>query len=307
VIFTGKVVLSSDSGVGHPALVGAAITLQYVSLIASTTNVPVFGLAPLFVGLKDLTILYGNTTSNISEPISQLPEVVLQIGNLVLPPGHDWNLSILSEHGTKTIELATPAVKSLLTTVPGFGSYHLNASSIGLSGQLVTDSGNSIFLATSSRVFFPIAQFQQQSLPTAPPRSVPVETKSRSSPVPLGSTVFSRVSSTSVPTKSPSSPVPLSSSVFSRESGVPVRTKTASPGGLVRPTVTPHSTGSSSTDNHPDAGESTAALPTAAVVGISIGAVAVVVVVVGVICCIRRRKRNKTALFSQEVNVPYTY
>jgi hypothetical protein len=90
---------------------------------------------------------------------------------LVLPIGHDWNLSILSEYGTKTIELATPTVKSLLTTVPGFGWYHLNASSIALSGQLVTDSVTSTFLANSSRVFFPIAQFQQQSLPTAPVRT----------------------------------------------------------------------------------------------------------------------------------------
>jgi hypothetical protein len=109
-----------------------------------------------------------------------------------------------------------------------------------------------------------------------------------------------------MPTKSPSSSVPLGSTVFSGGSSASVPTKTASIGGLVQPTVTRHPTVSSSTDNDPNAGKSTAPLSTPAIVGISIGAVAFVVAVVGVICCIRRRKQNEKGLFSDEASLQYT-
>jgi hypothetical protein len=175
IIFSGKPKVIAKPGKGLRAVDAKSVTLANATLLLTATAAPAFAVAPTATGTgtSDLTVLYNNTTTAITEPLSALPGTFLQIGSLVLAAGRRWTVAITLSTFTKTFEFDGSDVKSFVSSVFGLGTYHLTASSTTENGQLVKSDGQSTFVVNTSRTFFPLARFAVNTPPTLTRTSAP--------------------------------------------------------------------------------------------------------------------------------------
>jgi hypothetical protein len=131
-----------------------------------------FAKAPSRQGGLNLTILYGTGTSSGAEPVSLLNATFLQIGTITLQTG-SWIFCVSGEGSEQWFESGWVAeVKSLLTTVPGQGTYSIFAEQAGLVGSLRPSDGAS-FVVSPALSFYASAQFY---MPTATAAASPTPT-----------------------------------------------------------------------------------------------------------------------------------
>jgi hypothetical protein len=167
------------------AINASSITLLNASVIVKAVSSPAFASSPSSTTPTDLTVLYKNATTSLSEPLTALSGNVIQIGNLVLPTAPKLTISISLGSTTKLIEVEPSNVKSLLTTVSSLGAYRLSASTNGVTLVLLNADGGSTFLVDSARTFFPAAQFSLAVPPTvAQTARAPATARATSTPAP---------------------------------------------------------------------------------------------------------------------------
>jgi hypothetical protein len=163
----GRTEITATPGGGACSIVADSIAIANAQLTVKAPSAPAFGSLPS-AAESDLTVLYGNATSAISEPLARCPGSFLQIGELTLPLGRKWNIAIRSDSTVKTVEIDFSRVKSLLTSLEGAGAYRLTAASGVKNGSLVTVDGSDVFTVDSTAVFFPVARFVASPVNTVP-------------------------------------------------------------------------------------------------------------------------------------------
>jgi hypothetical protein len=162
-------------------------------VIIRAPSAPAFATAPS--GTGDITVLYKDTTTAISEPLAG---TLLQVGKLVLPAGRKYTLSVTVASTTKSVEIESSGVGSFVTTVSSQGAYRLTVTSGGVTSQLLNEAGGSTFLVDSSRAFFPIAQFPSTA-PASPAASPPPPATPGSSTAPPANTPSGNTPSANTP------------------------------------------------------------------------------------------------------------
>jgi hypothetical protein len=73
-------------------------------------------------------ILYKNVTKQESEPLSTMDTILLQIGNLTIPPSSDWTLCISGLNHDDCFTTGASPLKSLLVSVPSIGTKYMRRS-----------------------------------------------------------------------------------------------------------------------------------------------------------------------------------
>jgi hypothetical protein len=164
VTLRSRVRLSAFAGVGHDAVEAREIAFENASVTVTTDRSPAFA-KPVSADLEsNLVVLYWNATANRTEPLSEFPGSLLQIGDLSLPVDRKWNLTVSLKSVTRIIEVDPVAIHGLTVSVFGPGAYRVVASSGGFSGPLVDAEGSAIFPVNGDAAFFPIARLSTPAL-----------------------------------------------------------------------------------------------------------------------------------------------
>jgi hypothetical protein len=151
--FAGRAVLICDAIFTKFPINASSIVLTNASLVFTTPRNRLFGVGPSSSGLLNLVIVYGNVTTQGSEPLSNLKATFLQIGNITVPLSNDWTICV-SGSGYEHCSLTRSAVmKSLIVTVPLEGNYSIEVVSDAESGRLETTEHVSSFVVSSPNSF----------------------------------------------------------------------------------------------------------------------------------------------------------
>jgi hypothetical protein len=118
-----------------------------------------FGVNPSGVESVNLTILYRTVTKNGSELLSGLSGPFLHIGNIGSVPDGDWRFCFSKEGFDRCSESEFSGVRSLITSLPGNGSYRILAEDGTNSGFLWPSDKERFFNVQERQSFFENASF----------------------------------------------------------------------------------------------------------------------------------------------------
>jgi hypothetical protein len=172
-IFSGNAELLCNADSPSFVVNASSIELTNCSLVFTTPRKRLFGASPSNSGSLNLTILFGDVTSEGDEPLTRLNATFLQIGKLSLPDKESWSFCISGMRDERCIRSEARTVQSLLFSTDGPGNYSVRAFAESLSGFLVPGDSCAPFVVESNLSFFPSAKFVSSYEPTPTATSAP--------------------------------------------------------------------------------------------------------------------------------------
>jgi hypothetical protein len=171
----GSAVLRCNSMDENPV---KASNLQFsgASLVFLTDKNRLFEKSPSTLGWANISILYGTVTTSVIEPLSELNDTFLQIGNVAFPAEGVWKICLSSQTFNRCLEYASSAMKSLLFSVPKKDFYEIIITQKSDSYALYPSEGVWLFNVDSNITFFPNAYWvlvQTESAAFKPSVGVP--------------------------------------------------------------------------------------------------------------------------------------
>jgi hypothetical protein len=135
------------------------IVLRNGFLLFVTEGSRLFNVSSYLSNDADLAILFRSETEANVEPLENLTQTLLHIGNLELPVETLWSFCVSGADFKRCFGNESTRIKSMIVSVPSIGSYSIEAFGAGLAGLLEDSTGSSKFEVDSRNTFIANARF----------------------------------------------------------------------------------------------------------------------------------------------------
>jgi hypothetical protein len=149
------------------AVSASQILIVRGTLMFLTDSSTLFGTSPLNSGPFELVVLYRQATSENCEPLSMLDNHFVHIGALNLSDSQLNSLTfcIQKTHFERCFGDYPQPIRSFVVSVPEEGDYSFPASADGVSGQLESSVGRTVFSLRPHYSFIDILLFKPLTVP----------------------------------------------------------------------------------------------------------------------------------------------